>query len=120
VAGRSPDENDDAPSDASLRPDPTPEPAPVGTRGGLAVALVLYVGARLVLVAALAGVLVLVGLPVLVALMIAIVVSLPLSLVLFRGLRARLARETDAATADRRERRAQLRAQLRGDAPPAG
>ena len=111
MTGRAADENDDSPRG---------DPAPAGTRVGLALALVLYVGARLVLVAALAAVLVLVGLPILVALLIAIVVSLPLSLVLFRGLRARLAREIEAATADRRERREQLRAQLRGDAPPAG
>nr|WP_246326387.1 DUF4229 domain-containing protein [Actinomycetospora corticicola] len=79
----------------------------------------MYVGARLVLVAVLAGVLVLVGLPVLVALIIAIVLALPLSLVLFRPLRARVNAELGAVTATRREQRERLRAELRGDDPAA-
>ena len=105
-------------------PDPeTTSPAPpapaTGSRGGLVLAVLAYVGARLALVAVLAAVLALVGLPILVALLVAIVGSLPLSLLLFRGLRVWLARETEWATAGRRARREELRAQLRGDGPPA-
>jgi hypothetical protein len=96
---------------------PTGPPAS-GTPGAVALAVLLYVGARLLVIAVLAGVLVAFGLPLLIALLVAIVVALPLSLFLFRGLRARLAAEIDAATASRRERRERLRAELRGDADP--
>ena len=78
----------------------------------------LYAVVRLLLVGAIAVVLTLVGLPLLLSLLVAIVAALPLSFVLFRGLRARVARETEAATAGRRERREELRAQLRGERPP--
>ena len=91
-----------------------------GSPGSVALAVGLYVGVRLLLVAVIAGVLVVVGLPLLVSLLIAIVVALPLSLVLFRGLRARLTAEVEAATASRRARRDQLRAELRGDSGPEG
>lgn len=103
--------------DRPTEPDPAPVGA-VGSTGGVAVAVLLYGGARLLLVAVLAGLLVLLGLPVLVALLVGIVASLPLSVVLFRGLRARLARETEAATATRRAQRERLRAELRGDTRP--
>lgn len=85
-----------------------------GTAGSVAVAVTLYVGARLLLVAVVAGVLVLVGLPLLLALIIALVVALPLSLFLFRALRTRLNGEIDAAGAGRRAQREKLRAELRG------
>jgi hypothetical protein len=91
---------------------------PSGSVGRLVVAVLAYVGARLLVVAIIGGVLTLVGLPLLLSLLIAVIVALPLSLVLFRGLRARLAREADAATAERRERRERLRAELRGDPSP--
>ena len=94
------------------------EPAAAGTTRSVAVAVLLYVGARLLLVALIAGVLVALGMPVLVALLVGIVASLPLSVLLFRGLRARLARETEAATATRRTQRERLRAELRGDTEP--
>ncbi|MEJ2863010.1 DUF4229 domain-containing protein [Actinomycetospora flava] len=101
--------------------DTTTTPAPAtGTPGGVALAVVLYVGARLLVVAVIAGALVAVGLPLLVALLIAIVVALPLSLVLFRSLRTRLNAEVEAATASRRERRERLRAELRGDVDADG
>lgn len=101
-------------SGAADRADGTPS----GSAGRLVVAVLAYVGARLLVVAIIAGVLTLVGLPLLLSLLIAVIVALPLSLVLFRGLRARLAREADAATAERRERRERLRAELRGDPSP--
>lgn len=97
---------------------PSPERDPGSNPGstGRVVALVaLYVGVRLVLVAMLAGVMSLLGLPVLLSLLIAIVLALPLSLVAFRSLRARMNTEIEAATRVRRERRERLRAELRGD-----
>lgn len=101
----------------------TPPPSPAGssargTPGAVALAIALYVGVRLLLVAVIGGVLVAAGLPLLVALLVGIVVALPLSLVLFRGLRARLMAEVEVATASRRERRERLRAELRGDVAP--
>jgi hypothetical protein len=84
---------------------------------GLPAVVAAYTAARLLLVAAVAGVLVLVGVPLVIAVLVALIVALPLSMVLFRGLRARL----DEALATARERRARereaLRAALRGDAP---
>jgi hypothetical protein len=81
----------------------------------LGVAIARYGSARLTLVAALAVVLVLVGVPLLVAVMVALVVALPLSLVLFPKLR----RELDAAMAvtgqRRKEQKARLRSQLSGE-----
>ena len=94
---------------------PTPDGGP-GSFGRVAVAVGLYVGARLLVVAVVAGILVAVGMPLLLGLLVALVVSLPVSLIAFRGLRARLNREIEALTADRRERHEQLRAELRGDA----
>jgi hypothetical protein len=80
----------------------------------LPVAIARYGVARLALVAALTGVLVLAGVPLLVALLVALVVALPLSLLLLPGLR----RELDEALAEagrrRAEQKARLRAQLRG------
>jgi O-antigen ligase len=67
-------------------------PAASGSSGGLALAVVLYVAARVVLVAVITGVLVLVGLPLLLALIVALIVALPLSLIVFRPLRTRLNR----------------------------
>ena len=104
--------------DTATAHDPPTTTAPGAVRRAV-IAWILYAGVRLLLIAVIAAVLTLVGLPLLVSLLIAIVAALPLSIVLFRGLRARVAQETDAATAGRRERREKLRAQLRGDAPPA-
>jgi hypothetical protein len=93
----------------SVRPSEAPR------RSGLAGAVVLYTLARLALLAVVAGVLVLAGVPFVIAVLVGLVMALPLSMVLFRGLRARL----DAALAEARERRAAeraaLRARLRGD-----
>ena len=83
--------------------------------GGLAATLVLYTLARVGLLALIAGILALAGTPLVIALLVALVVALPLSMLLFRGMRGRL----DAALAASRERRgtqrAALRAGLRGD-----
>lgn len=89
-----------------------------GARPGLAATIWLYALARLGLVAVVAGVLVLAGVPFLISLLVGLIVALPLSMVLFRGLRGRL----DGALAEVRERRsverAALRGRLRGDDPP--
>lgn len=88
----------------------TPSPAP-----GLVPSVGLYVVARLALVALIALLISLAGAPVLIALLVAFVVALPLSMVLFRGLRTRL----DAALAEAGRRRSTereaLRARLRGE-----
>jgi hypothetical protein len=90
-----------------------------GSGPGLAAAIWLYALARLGLVALVAGLLVLAGVPFLVALLVGLIVALPLSMVLFRGLRGQL----DGALARARERRSTerdaLRRRLRGDEPPA-
>ncbi|MFR9801635.1 DUF4229 domain-containing protein [Pseudonocardia sp. RS010] len=84
---------------------------------GLAATVVVYTVARLGLVAVIAALLALVGVPLLLAILLALVVALPLSLVVFRGLRARL----DLALAESGRRRSAqrdaLRARLRGDDP---
>ncbi|WP_040792733.1 DUF4229 domain-containing protein [Nocardia paucivorans] len=97
-----------------------PKPgASVGRR--LARNLALYTLARLVLVAVVAAVIVVaaravsVQVPLVVAVLFAIVIAMPLSLVLFKGLRARV--NEDIAVVDERRRRdkEQLRARLRGE-----
>ncbi|RTL70938.1 MAG: DUF4229 domain-containing protein [Pseudonocardiaceae bacterium] len=77
--------------------------------------MALYTVARIAVVAVVAGLLSLAGVPFLLALLIGLVVALPLSMVLFRGLRARL----DAAVEASRARRADVRAHLRGDDEPS-
>ena len=82
---------------------------------GLLPTVALYALARLGLVAVITVVLGFAGVPVLIALLVALVVALPLSMVLFRGLRVRL----DAAIAESRRRRSvereALRSRLRGE-----
>lgn len=85
----------------------------------LAAALVRYTGARAGVVGAVAGLLVLAGVPLIIAVLVGLVVALPLSAVLLRGLRARLDEALAAASARRRAERAALRARLRGDAGPS-
>jgi hypothetical protein len=97
-------------------PVPTPSgPPPTSPASTLPRVLALYALARLGLLTAIAGVLVLAGVPVLIALMVGLVVALPLSMLVFRGMRARL--DTALAEAQRRRsaERAALRARLRGD-----
>lgn len=82
--------------------------------------VVLYTFARLGVVALIALVLVQFGVPVVVALLLALVVSLPLSLVLLRGLRGRVNEGIGAVTERRRVERERLRTQLRGEERDAG
>ena len=93
---------------------------------GRAVASVLlYVVARLALVAAVAAVIYGIGralgvheFPIVVALLFALVIAMPLGMWLFAPLRRRANAGLEEATARRRRDREQLRARLRGEEPP--
>ena len=85
------------------------------TAPGLPTTIALYALARVGLVAVVAAVLGLVGVPLLIAVLVAIVVALPLSMVLFRGLRSRLDAALAVAGERRSAERAVLRARLRGE-----
>jgi hypothetical protein len=82
---------------------------------GLAATFALYAVARLGLVAIVAGILTVLGVPLIIAVLAGILVALPLSMVLFRGLRARLDSAVGTAVARRRTERSALRARLRGE-----
>lgn len=103
-------------------PGATPSGAGPTAAGGerapsLPAVLAQYTLARLALLAAITGLLVLAGVPLILALLVALIVALPLSMLVFRGLRARLD-EAIARKAQRRSaERAALRARLRGDDP---
>lgn len=77
--------------------------------------LVLYTLARFGLLAVIALLLVLAEVPAVVALLLALVVSLPLSVIVLPGLRARVNADVAAMIQRRRAERDRLRAQLRGD-----
>lgn len=87
--------------------------------------VVVYLIARLVLVAVLTaaicgvGSLVVADFPVVVALLFAIVIALPLGIWLFRPLRERATASIAVVDERRRKDREQLQARLRGDEPPA-
>ena len=86
---------------------------------GLAATLALYGLARLGLLALISGLLLLAGTPLIISLLVGLIVALPLSMLVFRGLRARLDVAVNASQARRAEERAALRARLRGDEPDA-
>jgi hypothetical protein len=77
--------------------------------------LVAYTLARLAIVVAVAGLLVLAGVPLLLALLIGVVAALPLSMLLLRGLRRRVDAGVAAVQERRTAQREVLRARLRGD-----
>ncbi len=77
----------------------------------------LYSAARLALVAVIALLLLLAGVPLLVALLLAVVVALPLSVLLLGSLRARVNAGLAVAGERRRAERERLRRQLRGEKP---
>jgi len=81
--------------------------------------LVAYNLARLAIVVAVAGLLVLAGVPLLLALLIGVVAALPLSMLLLRGLRKRMDAGVAAVQERRTAQREVLRARLRGDDVPA-
>lgn len=87
--------------------------------------VLVYTGARLLLVAVLVAVilgvakLVGVAIPLIVALAVAVIIQLPLSHLLLAGLRSRLTADMEIVGARRRDEKKHLRAQLRGeDASP--
>ncbi len=89
------------------------------------VSVLLYVAARLALLAALTAVIYGVGrlfgvheFPLIVALLFALVIAMPLGIWLFGPLRRRATADLEVATERRRRDREQLRARLRGEAPP--
>jgi hypothetical protein len=93
--------------------------------GRAAVSVLLYVAVRLVLVVALTAVIYGVGrllgvheFPLIVALLFALVIAMPLGIWLFGPLRRRATEGIEVATERRRRDREQLRARLRGEAPP--
>jgi hypothetical protein len=77
--------------------------------------LVAYTLARLCLVAVVAGLLVLAGVPLVLAILIGVVAALPLSMLLLRGLRTRMDAGVAAVQERRTAQREVLRARLRGD-----
>lgn len=77
--------------------------------------IALYTLARLGLVAAVTTALLLFRVPLLVAVAVAVVAVMPLSLLLFSGLRRRVAAGVAERTEARRARRAELESQLRGE-----
>lgn len=85
------------------------------TRLTLARDVALYTVARLAMVAVMALLLVLAGVPLLVSILIALVVALPVSMVLLGSLRARVNAGLASARDRRRVERDRLRRQLRGD-----
>jgi len=90
-------------------------PADPPAEPGVAATLALYTLARIALLAVIAGLLLLAGTPLIIALLVALIVALPLSMLVFRGLRARLDTALAAARARRAQEREVLRAGLRGD-----
>jgi Na+-driven multidrug efflux pump len=88
--------------------------------------VLLYVLARLALVAALTAVIYGIGralgvneFPIVIALLFALVIAMPLGMWLFAPLARRANVGLEQATARRRHEREQLRARLRGEEPPA-
>jgi hypothetical protein len=100
-------------------------PKAQSSTGRAVVSVLLYVAARLVLVVALTAVIYGVGrllgvheFPLIVALLFALVIAMPLGIWLFGPLRRRATAGIEVATERRRRDREQLRARLRGEAPP--
>ncbi|TLF75437.1 DUF4229 domain-containing protein [Nocardia cyriacigeorgica] len=85
--------------------------------------LALYTVARLGLVALITAVIMLaanlidVQIPLVVAALFALIIAMPLSLVLFKGLRTKVNEDIAVVDERRRQDKAQLRARLRGDEP---
>jgi hypothetical protein len=90
-----------------------PQIPPAGP--ALARDVALYSAARLALVAVIAFLLLLAGVPLLVSILLALVVALPLSMVLLGSVRARVNAGLAAVGARRRDERDRLRRQLRGE-----
>lgn len=83
---------------------------------GLPAVVARYTLARLGLLAVIAAPLLLAGVPLVISVLVGLIVALPLSMVLFRGLRIQLDAALAEVSARRSAERAALRARLRGDA----
>lgn len=92
---------------------------PSGGGEGLGRPLALYSLARVGLVVLVSAILVGLGVPLVVAVLVALIVGLPLSMLLFRGLRTQVTEGLAVRGARRAAERAALRAKLRGETPPA-
>ncbi|WP_219413192.1 DUF4229 domain-containing protein [Pseudonocardia nigra] len=90
-----------------------------GQDPGLGVTVALYTLARLGLVAVVTALLLVAGAPLVISVLVGLIVALPLSMVLFRGLRGRLDTALAAAQHRRATERDALRARLRGEGPSA-
>jgi hypothetical protein len=100
-------------------------PKAQSSAGDAVAGVLLYVAARLVLVAVLTAVIYGAGrllgvreFPVVIAILFALIISMPLGIWLFGPLRRRATAGLEVATERRRRDREQLRARLRGEAPP--
>ena len=100
-------------------------PKAQSSAGHAVAGVLLYVAARLVLVAVLTAVIYGTGrllgvqeFPVVIAILFALIISMPLGIWLFGPLRRRATAGLEVATERRRRDREQLRARLRGEAPP--
>ena len=90
-------------------------PSNVSVVSTLARDLTLYSLGRLALMAVVAVVLMLFGVPLLVAVAVAVVVGFPLGLLVFRGLNNRVTAGLAERGAERAQTRERLRRELRGD-----
>ena len=100
-------------------------PKAQSSAGHAVAGVLLYVTARLVLVVVLTAVIYGAGrllgvqeFPVVIAILFALIISMPLGIWLFGPLRRRATAGLEVATERRRRDREQLRARLRGEAPP--
>ena len=100
-------------------------PKAQSSAGHAVAGVLLYVAARLVLVAVLTAVIYGAGrlfgvreFPVVIAILSALIIAMPLGIWLFGPLRRRATAGLEVATERRRRDREQLRARLRGEAPP--
>jgi hypothetical protein len=100
-------------------------PKAQSSAGHAVAGVLLYVAARLVLVVVLTAVIYGAGrllgvqeFPVVIAILFALIIAMPLGIWLFGPLRRRATAGLEVATERRRRDREQLRARLRGEAPP--
>ncbi|MFZ0905434.1 MAG: DUF4229 domain-containing protein [Mycobacterium sp.] len=100
-------------------------PKAESSAGRAVISVLLYVAARLALVVAVTAVIYAAGrllgvheFPIAVALLFALIIAMPLGIWLFGPLRRRATADLEVATERRRRDREQLRARLRGEAPP--
>jgi hypothetical protein len=100
-------------------------PKAQSSAGHAVAGVLLYVAARLVLVVVLTAVIYGAGrllgvqeFPVVIAILFALIIAMPLGIWVFGPLRRRATAGLEVATERRRRDREQLRARLRGEAPP--